>query len=97
MSDPVNHPSHYTQGGLEVIDILRAKLSPEEFQGFLRGNVLKYVLRSSHKGREQEDLNKADWYLRELRKPGVMRELLAATGDQVTGVSHKGVTMKKKK
>lgn len=39
--DPVNSPDHYTFGGIETIDYLKAKLSPEEFAGFCRGNVLK--------------------------------------------------------
>lgn len=64
-SDPVNHPDHYTAGGLEVIDILQAKLSSDEFEGFLKGNILKYVLRARHKNGLQ-DLQKAQWYLNRL-------------------------------
>lgn len=58
--DPVNH---YMAGGLEVIDILKAKMSPEEYRGFLRGNVIKYILRYDHKGAPVEDLHKAQTYL----------------------------------
>ena len=65
MSDPVNAPDHYTFGGIETIDYLKAKLSPEEFAGFCRGNVLKYVSRAMKKG-GQEDLRKARWYLDQL-------------------------------
>lgn len=50
VADPVHSPSHYTSGGIEVIDVLRAKLTPEEFRGFLKGNVIKYMLRAEHKG-----------------------------------------------
>ena len=60
--DPVNNPAHYTYGELEVIDILRDQLSPEQFEGFLRGNVLKYVLRYPHKNGSQ-DLQKGGVYL----------------------------------
>lgn len=58
MSDPVNHPEHYTwlPGDIEVIDIT-------ESLGFCLGNVIKYVLRADHKGRPLEDLQKAAWYL----------------------------------
>ncbi len=54
----VDHPSHYTQGGLEVIDAIEAWAL-----GFHLGNVVKYVARSAHKGKLVEDLKKARWYL----------------------------------
>ena len=60
--DNVNHPSHYTVGDIEVIDYIRDKLNPEEFQGYCQGNVLKYVSRWRHKG-GVEDLKKAQVYL----------------------------------
>lgn len=52
--DPIHNPSHYTNGGIEFIDVLRAKLSPDEFRGFLKGNVLKYTLRAEHKNGAQD-------------------------------------------
>ncbi|MFD1954274.1 DUF3310 domain-containing protein [Paenibacillus thailandensis] len=61
-SDPVNHPNHYTQGGIETIDFIRSKMTPEEFRGFCKGNVLKYVARANLKGGD-EDLRKASVYL----------------------------------
>ncbi len=64
-SDAVQSPAHYTVGGIETIDYLCAKLSPEEFAGFCRGNVLKYVSRAPHKA-GVEDLRKAAWYLERL-------------------------------
>jgi len=54
---------HYSAGGLEVITILKAKLTPEEFRGFLVGNVLKYLFRHEHKGKAKDDLFKAQTYL----------------------------------
>lgn len=65
VDDKVNSPLHYTQGGIEVIDILQAKLGSDMFQGFLLGNVLKYSLRYRHKN-GIEDLKKAQWYLNKL-------------------------------
>ena len=70
MSDPVNHPSHYTwlPNGVEVIDIT-------EHLGFCLGNAVKYILRADHKGKPVEDLRKALWYIRrELKRRGVPEE-----------------------
>lgn len=58
MSDVVNHPSHYTYGGIEVIDALEAWDLP-----FHLANVVKYAARCRHKGKPLEDLKKARWYL----------------------------------
>lgn len=64
--DPVN-PSHYSSGKIECIDAIESALSPEEFKGFLRGNVLKYNWRCMQKN-GVEDLKKAQWYLNRLIK-----------------------------
>ena len=61
MNDLINHPAHYTSGAHECIDVIRAMLSPEEFRGFLKGNVIKYRYRAPMKGGEQ-DIKKAEWY-----------------------------------
>lgn len=61
--DNVNHPSHYTQGGIECIDAIRASMTAEEFAGFLKGNAMKYLWRYRHKGKAAEDLKKARWYI----------------------------------
>ncbi len=66
MNDPVNSPDHYTQGGMEVIDILQAKLPPPQYIGHLLGNTLKYLFRFQIKGRPLEDLKKARFYLNRL-------------------------------
>ena len=63
--DNVNHPQHYTQGGIETIDYLQAKMTQEQFEGYLLGNILKYVSRYPHKN-GIEDLQKAEWYLNKL-------------------------------
>ena len=54
----VNHPSHYNNGNIEVIDAI------EDWKlGFNLGNTVKYVARAEHKGKQLEDLKKAKWYL----------------------------------
>lgn len=60
--DKVNHPNHYTFGSIEVIDYIRDKMTPDEFQGYCMGNILKYVSRHKHKN-GVEDLKKAQVYL----------------------------------
>ena len=64
-ADPVNHPVHYTQGGIETIDAIEAALTAEEFRGYCKGNALKYVWRERHKG-QNESIKKAIWYLNRL-------------------------------
>lgn len=56
-------PGHYTAGGIETIDYIRAKMSQEEFKGYCKGNILKYMSRSRLKGEELKDLKKARVYL----------------------------------
>jgi hypothetical protein len=56
--DLINHPPHYTQGGVETIDFIEAKKL-----GYNLGNVIKYITRADHKGSRIEDLRKAKWYL----------------------------------
>ena len=63
--DNVNHPAHYTDGGIECIEAIEAQLTPEEYRGYLKGNVAKYVWREQHKG-GIESLKKAQWYLTRL-------------------------------
>jgi hypothetical protein len=61
--DLVNHPSHYSKtGGIECIEAIEAQLTNEEFRGYLKGNIAKYVWREQHKG-GTESLKKARWYL----------------------------------
>lgn len=60
--DNVNHPSHYADGAIEVIDYIRDKLTTQGFTEYCGGNVLKYVSRWRKKG-GVEDLRKAAVYL----------------------------------
>lgn len=58
MVDKINHPDHYTAGGVETIDLIEAKEL-----NFNLGNVIKYVSRCGRKDNALEDLHKAKWYL----------------------------------
>jgi hypothetical protein len=60
MTDNVNHPKHYTQGKIEVIDFILDQKMP-----YLESNVLKYICRHRHKN-GLEDLKKAQWYINKL-------------------------------
>jgi hypothetical protein len=64
--DAVNHPQHYTSGNIECIEAIKASMSREAFEGYLKGNAMKYLWRYRLKGKAQEDLQKADWYLKRL-------------------------------
>lgn len=64
--DAVNHPSHYTKGSIECIDAIHESMTSEEFCGYLKGNVLKYLWRYRLKENPVEDLKKANWYLNKL-------------------------------
>lgn len=66
VSDNVNSPSHYGQGSIEAIDYIQDFLTEEEFIGYLRGNIAKYLHRFRYKGKPAEDLKKAEWYLKRL-------------------------------
>ena len=58
--EAINHPSHYADGKIEVIDFIEDKKL-----NFNLGNVIKYVARAGKKdkSKELEDLKKALWYL----------------------------------
>jgi len=70
MTDPVNHPSHYTEhpSGVECIQIT-------EHMSFNLGNAIKYIWRADLKKDTVEDLQKARWYItRELQRIGAEGE-----------------------
>lgn len=60
MNDAVNHPSHYTDGKIEVIEYIEDKGF-----GYCLGNAIKYISRAGKKdpAKEVEDLRKAVWYI----------------------------------
>ena len=63
MDDVINHPPHYTVGGIETLEVISAKLTNDQYLGYLLGNVMKYVMRHNYKGKPTEDLKKAKFYL----------------------------------
>ena len=67
MTDNINHPPHYTQGGIECIDAIKAMLGKDGFVAFLRGQILKYNWRVLHKN-GREDIEKLGWYQQRLLK-----------------------------
>lgn len=61
MNDKVNHPKHYTQGDVECIEAIEAALTPDEFIGYLRGSIMKYIWRCRDKN-GHEDVEKCGFY-----------------------------------
>ncbi len=65
-SDAVSHPSHYTAGEIEVIDIIDdAVQGADPFEAVCQANIIKYILRYRHKN-GAEDVKKAIWYAERL-------------------------------
>ena len=62
MTDAVQHPSHYTHGGIECIEAIRASMTADGFCDYCKGNIFKYIWRWRDKG-GVEDLRKASVYL----------------------------------
>ena len=62
--------SYYDAGGIEVLDVIRAKLTDEEYRGYLKGNAIKYLLREAWKGSPERDREKAANYTQWLRDAG---------------------------
>ena len=85
MHDPVTNPAHYADnfGGIQCIDAIETSMSTEEFKGFLKGNVQKYVWRYSQKN-GAEDLKKAKWYLERLIGLRELEEAMAKATEETT-------------
>ena len=85
MHDPINSPAHYADsfGGIQCIDAIETSMSTEEFKGFLKGNVQKYVWRYSQKN-GAEDLKKAKWYLERLIKLREFEEAVEKATEETT-------------
>lgn len=62
--DNIN-PSHYKSKSKETIERIQDNLTSDEFKGYLKGNILKYIDRYENKN-GVEDLKKANWYLNKL-------------------------------
>ena len=62
VNDAVNHPAHYTQGGIECIEAMEAAFGKEELAVYCKIAAFKYIWREEHK-HGTEDIRKAIWYL----------------------------------
>lgn len=62
LEDSHINPKHYRVGGIELIDVMVAKMTPEEIKGFCKGLALKYLFRADYKN-GLEDYKKAKWYI----------------------------------
>ena len=63
---PDDHgPVHYTQAGIEPWEIMEREFTRDQFEAFLRGNVIKYIMRYPRKN-GVGDLRKAKHYLEKL-------------------------------
>ena len=68
--DLVNSPPHYTKG-IETIEIIRSKLTDEEYRGYLKGTIMTYNTRIGLKGSDQDaidDAGKLSWYANKLKE-----------------------------
>jgi hypothetical protein len=59
---------YYDHGGIETLDIIKAKLTPDQYQGWLLGNVIKYSCRANYKEQFSRDIEKTEFYSAELRR-----------------------------
>jgi hypothetical protein len=73
--DLVNHPRHYTKGGIETIDVIKAKLGVN-FKYYVKGNLMKYADRLGEKDSWIQELGKIAWYANDLK------EFLKKLGDE---------------
>jgi hypothetical protein len=73
LDSAVDKPTHYTSGAVECIDAIRSALTADEFRGYCKGNIMKYVWRERLKNQDQ-DLQKAakylEWLIAEMQKNG---------------------------
>lgn len=60
--DVVSKPAHYNNYEMETIEAIKGQSTPDEFSGFLKGNIIKYIARYKFKN-GVEDLEKAKFYL----------------------------------
>lgn len=60
--DVIDKPSHYTQGPVECVDAMQSAATHDEFVGFLKLQVFKYIWRCGSKDDALQDAKKAEWY-----------------------------------
>jgi hypothetical protein len=62
MTDKDPKSRHYDHGGIEVLDVIKAKLTPSQYEGYLLGNCIKYSLRMNFKCDKNRDKEKLAFY-----------------------------------
>lgn len=68
IEDSAINPAHYQVEGIpEAIDIMDHLMTPEQFEGFLWGNIMKYAYRYGRKGDKAETAGKIAWYANQLK------------------------------
>jgi hypothetical protein len=67
---PKTHPpvAHYDRAAIQPIDFMESNFTPDEYRGYLKGQVIKYLSRYRYKGTPIQDLTKAQTYLIWLRE-----------------------------
>jgi len=76
--DQVKAPSHYANRKYQTILVMEDTMSTEEFKGYLKGNVMKYISRAGKKDATLQELNKAKTYLQwlcEVEETGKLQEV----------------------
>jgi len=68
--------TYYDAGGIETLDIVKAKLTGIKYHGWLLGNIIKYACRATFKGEFRRDIEKIKFY---------STELLEATEEDIEG------------
>ena len=59
---------HYNRGVIQPIDFMESHFTPDEYRGYLKGQIIKYISRYRYKGTPLADLTKAQTYLAWLRE-----------------------------
>jgi hypothetical protein len=75
--------SYYDAGGLEAIEVIKAKLTPDQYIGYLLGNQLKYSQRANFKGSFDRDIEKVSIYSRMLSDFLEVKEKVKLGTDQI--------------
>ena len=91
-NEAVNHPSHYNDGGLECIEVMRVLFGDDAVKTFCKLNAFKYIWRSGKKEKStaSEDLKKAEWYLSYRNKLEDHAESDNSTGTSIQRQDHVG-------
>ena len=79
---------YYDAGGIELIEIIRAKLTPEQFRGYLLGNAIKYSGRLNFKGSPERDAEKLAYYSKWLNEEMKCNDTKTQTTSETAGGHH---------